>query len=70
MNLKSLREESQHENRSESKHIALTWRRVRVVIGERHLRLEVSAVVSGVWIQDDEGTDPLHDVLIDELITD
>ena len=40
---------------------------MRVVARERHLSLEVAAIVHGLFVHDDEGDTPLEDILVDEL---
>jgi hypothetical protein len=47
-----------------------TWRLVGVVFWEAHLGLEVSSIVQGVWVDDDQGDGPVVEVfLIAELHT-
>ena len=48
--------------------ILRTWWTVWVVLGEGHLRLEVTAIVKGVRVQHDQGHAPLEDILVDELL--
>lgn len=47
-----------------------TWRLVGVVFWEAHLGFEVSSIVQGVWVDDDQGDGPVVEVfLIAELRT-
>ena len=39
---------------------------MRVVARERHLSLEVAAIVHGLFVHDDEGDTPLEDILVDD----
>jgi hypothetical protein len=47
--------------------INLTWRAVRIVVGEGHFGHKVSTMVHRVGICDDEGDFPDEDVVVDEL---
>lgn len=42
---------------------SFTWRAVRVVFGEFHLGLEITAIVPGVWIDHDESDFPIEHVI-------
>jgi len=47
-----------------------TWRLVGVVFWEAHLGFEVSSIVQGVWVDDDQGDGPVVEIfLIAELHT-